>query len=132
MGYNLFEIKQGSERPFIRLAGSAADDAAGERHGRWVFVPDGLARAVEIIRCASPDDLLVVDEYGPLEFRGGGLRPAFDEALRAPGRRVLIVVREALGRAFLESYSEFDPKTYHALQPGAGEDLTRDFFGDAG
>ncbi len=135
-GYDLFEIKTEAVCPFLRRVPPGTYPlsslwAAGERQGRWVLVPDGLARAAEIIRGAAPDDLLVVDEFGPLELRGGGVRPAFDEALRAPGRRVLVVVREALRGKFLKTYAGFQLATYDALQPGAGEDLTRDLFGGA-
>ena len=134
-GYDLFEIKTEIARPFLRREGlpearrTSREGPDGERIGPWRVLPDGLARAREIIRLAPPDALLVVDEFGPLELRGGGVRREFDEALRAPGRRVLVVVREALRGAFLETYGAADTKIYEAYQPGAGEDLTRDLFG---
>jgi len=131
LSLNGMRTRPPSSLPCSRHSLVARPGESRESAGRWIFVPGGLARAREIIRFSSPDDLLVVDEFGPLEFRGGGVRPAFDEALRAPGRRVLVVVREALWRGFLESYNEFSPKTYDALQPGAEKDLTRDLFGDA-
>ncbi len=137
-GYDLFEIKTEAVRPFLRRedaeAGGRAHGAEpdGERVGRWVFVPAGLARAVDIIRSASVRDLLVVDEFGPLELRGGGVRPALDEALLIPGRRALVVVREALREAFLETRPAAGAIVYEAGRPGVGEDLARDFFGESG
>lgn len=136
-GYDLFEIKTEIVRPFLRREGTpdagltSGGGPGGERIGPWILLPDGLTRAREIIRRASPDDLLVVDEFGPLELQGGGVRVALDEALKTPGRRALVVVREELRGAFLETYGAAGAKTYEARHPGVGEDLTRDLFGGA-
>lgn len=53
----------------------------------------GRRAIVEAAR--SGCDPVIVDEFGPLEMSGGGLRPAVDEALHL-GSRLLVVVRESL------------------------------------
>ncbi|HMA54836.1 MAG TPA: nucleoside-triphosphatase [Acidobacteriota bacterium] len=89
-GYDLVEIATGRRQPYLRRQGGPG----AERTGPYVFVPAALKRARTIIREAGPSRLLVVDEVGPLELRGGGLWPALRDALREPGRTLLAVVRK--------------------------------------
>jgi nucleoside-triphosphatase THEP1 len=88
-GYDLLELPAGPRRPYLRRQGPPQ----AERAGPFAFLPAALERARAIL--SDPDAaLLVVDEVGPLELRGGGLWPALSEAVRRPGRTALLVVRE--------------------------------------
>jgi nucleoside-triphosphatase THEP1 len=89
-GYDLLEIGTGRRRPYLRRQGPPE----AERVGPYVFVPETIDRARTIIRASRPEDLLVVDEVGPLELGGGGLWPALRAALGRQDRTVLLVVRE--------------------------------------
>lgn len=89
-GYDLLELPGGRRRPYLRRQGPPE----AERAGPFVFVPAALERARAILRHPAPADLLVVDEVGPLELRGGGLWPALSEAVRRPETTTLLVVRE--------------------------------------
>jgi nucleoside-triphosphatase THEP1 len=89
-GYDLFELGTGRRRPYLRRLGPPG----AERVGPYVFVPETLERARAIIRGSAPDELLVVDEVGPLELEGGGVWPALRDVLRRPDRTFLLVVRE--------------------------------------
>src|SRR5512136_3094303 len=70
-GYDLVEIGTGLRRAYLRREG----EPGAERIGPYVFVPATLERARSIIRDADSPGILVVDEVGPLELRGGGLWP---------------------------------------------------------
>jgi nucleoside-triphosphatase THEP1 len=89
-GYDLVEIGSGRRRPYLRRRA----EPGAERIGPYVFVPAALERARAIIRESGPSRLLVVDEVGPLELRGGGLWPALRGALAAHWPALLLVVRE--------------------------------------
>jgi nucleoside-triphosphatase THEP1 len=89
-GYDLLELPGGQRRPYLRRQGPPEAD----RTGPFVFVPAALERARAVLRDPGAADLLVVDEVGPLELRGGGLWPALGEAVRRPGTTALLVVRE--------------------------------------
>jgi len=91
-GYDLLELRTGRRHPFLRREGGP--DA--ERTGPFFFVPETLGLARTIIREAGPGELLIVDEVGPLELRGGGLWPALRQTIGRPGRNVLLVVREEI------------------------------------
>jgi nucleoside-triphosphatase THEP1 len=80
---------------------------AGTANLGWKFDAAGLARGVQILCAATPCDVLIVDELGPLELlRNEGWMVAL-EVLRAENyRAALVVVRPSLlenFRARLES-----------------------------
>ena len=91
-GYDLLELPSGLRRPYLRRL----EEPGAERIGPFAFVSGTLERARSILRDPGRIDLLVVDEVGPLELRGGGLWPALREAIRRPERTSLLVVREAI------------------------------------
>lgn len=70
---------------------------AGSATPRWAFDPAALAWGETLLRAATPCDLLVVDELGPLEFERaegwvGGLAAVDGGAYRV----ALVVVRPRL------------------------------------
>jgi nucleoside-triphosphatase THEP1 len=74
-------------------------ELGGPRVGPYSFDPDGLARALRVLRGAisSPCDLLVIDEIGPLELeQGKGFAPILDLLPVGAPTHTLIVVRPAL------------------------------------
>ena len=93
VGIGLVDAASGEERPL-----AAADDAPGEvRWGRYRFDASSLAWGAELLSSATPCDLLVVDELGPLELElGQGLVKALDVLVRGGFALALVVVRPAL------------------------------------
>jgi nucleoside-triphosphatase THEP1 len=76
------------------LASREAVDCQGPKLGSWQFSEAALAWGDERLREASPCDLLVVDELGPLEFeRGEGWRSGFAAITDGVYRQALVVVR---------------------------------------
>jgi nucleoside-triphosphatase THEP1 len=106
-GYDLLDLEKSRALPFLRTAG----ESGWERVGPFYLVPETLERARAILLAASPGDLLVVDEVGPLELAGGGLRPALDRVLGKPAVTTLLVIREGLLREFLPLLEDQGPVT---------------------
>jgi nucleoside-triphosphatase THEP1 len=127
-GYDLVELATGRRRPYLRTDGP---DGA-ERVGPYVFVPETLARAREILRAAGTSEPLVVDEVGPLELQGGGLWPALREALGRAEARVLLVVREELVAGVTTRLAPARPVVVDVRQPDAVQHLERHLFGKGG
>jgi nucleoside-triphosphatase THEP1 len=90
-GYDLVEVNGPSRIPFLRRCGEPGCD----RIGPWLVDPAGQAWAAAAIRRSDPASLLIVDEFGPLELKGSGHFMALKDVLEQPGRRFLIVIREA-------------------------------------
>jgi nucleoside-triphosphatase len=93
VGLHLADVATGEERLLAE-----ADRAGGEvRWGKYRFVRVTLEWAVELLRRATPCDLLVVDELGPLELKlGQGLVAALDVLEEGAFSLALVVVRPEL------------------------------------
>jgi nucleoside-triphosphatase THEP1 len=107
-GYDLVEIGSARRRPYLRRQGPPG----AERVGPFVFVPETIERARTIIRSSRPEELLVVDEIGPLELGGGGLWPALRDALGRQDRTILLVVREDALPAFSTALAPLVPVVF--------------------
>lgn len=71
------DLSTGEQRTLAEMGGSAAFD--GPVSGRWQFSGCTIEWASDVLQHATPCDLLVVDELGPLELRRGeGLAVALD------------------------------------------------------
>ena len=112
-GYDLLELKSGRRHPYLRREG----EPDAERIGPFFFVPSTLERARSIIREADPRELLIVDEVGPLELRGGGLWPVLREALSRPGMRCLLVAREEILEDFVAALGPRVPLIFDVRDP---------------
>ena len=97
VGIDLLDVRRGEVRPLAE-----ADQEPGPvRTTAYRFHPETLAWGAAVIDAATPCDLLLIDELGPLELvRGEGWVGALD-VLRA-GRYHLaaVVIRPALLDAF--------------------------------
>ncbi len=125
-GYDLFDLRAETQVPYLRREG----EPDWERAGSFFFRPEALAQAQAIIRRVPDDEALIVDEFGPLELRGGGLRPALNDVLGRPGHKVLLVVREDILEDFMRQFGEASVAgLYPSFLPYAGELMTRGLFG---
>ncbi len=90
---SLVDVASGEER----LLATADEVPHGVRWGRFRFVPSSLAWGGDLLATATPCDLLVVDELGPVELETGqGLVKAFDVLAQGGFSLALVVVRPAL------------------------------------
>jgi nucleoside-triphosphatase THEP1 len=92
-GITLVEVATDEYRPLA----VAEDLPPGVRWGKYRFVPEALEWGAQVLEAATPCDLLVVDELGPLELEADqGLVAALD-VLNAGGFSLaLVVVRPEL------------------------------------
>jgi nucleoside-triphosphatase len=98
-GIGLLDVRSGEERPL-----ATADDAShGLRWGRYRFATSTLEWGSRVLAEATPCDLLVVDELGPLELETGqGLVKALDVLVQGDYALALVVVRPELIGALQE------------------------------
>ncbi len=102
-GYEGLDLRSGEVFPYIARADSPRDSVAAEDLliGPWRILSGGLKRAGEAVRESVRERRrwIFLDEFGPLEMRGGGLRPAFEMA-RASGSVLIVALRESLLEEF--------------------------------
>jgi nucleoside-triphosphatase THEP1 len=114
-GYDLVEIGTGRRLPYLRREG----EPDAERIGPYAFVAATLERARSILRGAGPPGgVLVVDEVGPCELRGGGIWPALSEALRRTDTILLLVAREEILPELAAALAPAVPVVLDLREPG--------------
>lgn len=86
------------------------DSAESFRIGKFIFNLGAFTWAKEKLSEALSGDseIIVIDEYGPLEFKGEGLEPIVSQIIFSiknfVSRRIIIVIREPLLKDFLTKY----------------------------
>ena len=134
VGFDAVDIATGRR---AALAYRRNNSSPGQQHvGEFVFLDDGLALGTEALSppAVSGADLVIVDEFGPLELGGGGWRGATDELLASQAAAaVLLVVRDKLASAVKQLYAAHGPRLIDAasaqdasiasLLAGADEDV---------
>ncbi len=73
--YFLFDLRSGQQR---LLAWRNSDPEQTIRIGSYAFDPATLQLGKQILRNCLDCDLILLDEYGPLEEQGGGFRSALE------------------------------------------------------
>ena len=108
VGLDVEDIRTGERRPLAERV-EATDGPATEG---WHFRADGLSWGTMILRRATPCDLLVIDELGPLELaRGQGWMVGLDLLRTSRYHLALVVVRPALLPRFRELLAGVEPLT---------------------
>lgn len=98
IGYDLFDLKKRTRIPFLRRNGRAG----WQKVGPFFVLPAGLAEAEKIISRSSTDELLVIDEAGPLELEGKGCWPVLSQRLPEISRRFFLVIRKSILEDYLK------------------------------
>lgn len=97
-GYTVRDVATGEERTLAVKVG----ERRGEHGTPFRFEPAGFAFTRAALERARAGSVLILDELGPVELRGGGHMPAVRRALARPGlAAVLATVRPALIPSFL-------------------------------
>jgi len=97
-GYVVRDLASGEERTLAVKVG----EERGEHGTPFRFEPAGFAFARAALDRARAGSVLILDELGPVELRGGGHMPAVRRALARPGlAAVVATVRPALIPSFL-------------------------------
>ncbi len=95
IGIELLDISTSQRRPLADLAGP--HHLAVLRTLHWQFQPETIAWGQEALRRATPCDLFIVDELGPLELeRRQGWHVALEIIDQGDYRHAVIVVRPEL------------------------------------
>lgn len=118
-GYMLRDLATGQERPFAKWHGRGGPDAP-----HYAFDPEGWVWAGERIRhAAESSDVVVVDELGRLEARGGGHLPAIRDAMDAGDARFwILAVRDDAADAVQRWLGPFDAVVLVGRSGTTGDD----------
>jgi nucleoside-triphosphatase THEP1 len=116
VGLDVQDVRSGRRR-LLAEARAGCGPVAGPATDGWRFDPEGLAWGAGLLRRATPCDMLIVDELGPLELLQGQGWQIGLAVLRAGGYRLaLVVVRPSLLSRFQERLGISDVLTVTVTQ----------------
>jgi len=103
VGFGMVDLRREKQ---IELANQRI--ATGEK-GRWAFTEAGLrlGKAALNPSASNSADLIIVDEFGPLELDGGGWRKEVDVLLASTDVPVMLVVRQELEERVQKLYEKY-------------------------
>ncbi len=112
-GFDAVDITTGTRHPLMRRSPGGATDV-----GQYSFVSGGESFAAKAlhVEIARDADMVIVDEFGPLELEGKGWRSQVDAILRPVSGLIVLVVRERIVDKVLDLYKNVNPIVVDVLQ----------------
>lgn len=101
IGFDALDLQSKNRAPLARCKAGKA--------GPFNFITDGLklGNAALSTENTKSADLIIVDEFGPLELKGDGWRRNVDSLLVSSDAVILLVVRKELVDAVRQLYAKF-------------------------
>ncbi len=114
IGFDVVDLRTGARAALARRGGEGPQTA-----GSYAFAGEGLTLGAEALRAAAGADLVIVDEFGPLELSGGGWREAVEELVVRARGVLLLVVRAELAGKVRRLWPGAEPAVVRASAEGA-------------
>ncbi len=113
IGYDILDLRNKTR------ASLAQRKTDGNKTERFTFVADGLKLGRDALSPAATKsaDIIIVDEFGPLELRGDGWRKDVDSLLALSDALILLVVRRELADRVQELYAGVPSQILPAIEP---------------
>ena len=121
MGFDVVDLRDQTRAPLARRGMDAST------MGPFTFIEDGLRLGIAALsrEAAQSADLVVVDEFGPLELSGQGWRSSVDSLLASISAAILLVVRRELVESVHHIYADFRCRNVNAAEPEASRRIIR-------
>ena len=112
LGFDVLDVQTQKRTP---LAKRNKDESTT---GFFNFLTDGLkfGNAVLNSEAIKSVDLVIIDEFGPLEVRGDGWRKSIDTLLSSSSAIILIIIRQELKDTFRHLYSNIPCRELEAIE----------------
>ena len=120
VGFDVVDVETDRRAPLLR-PGQPPDV------GRFIFKEEGLCLGRSALDSSNRGqyELIIVDEFGPLEFAGRGWRDAVDRLIEANDSLILLIVREYLCARASKLYAASSIRMLSALDPGSTAHIDR-------
>jgi len=115
IGFDALDLRNEKSAPLARRQTKPG------KTGPFAFITEGLklgnaALSTEATKFA---DLIIVDEFGPLELNGDGWRKNVDSLLASSDAVILLVVRRELADEVRQLYADSPCRKLAATEPGS-------------
>ncbi|MGB2863405.1 MAG: NTP transferase domain-containing protein [Sedimentisphaerales bacterium] len=112
LGFDALDLQNETSAPLAKRNTNAG------KTERFTFLPEGLklGNAALSATAAKSADLVIVDEFGPLELDGRLWRENVDSLLASSSALILLVVRQELADAVRRVYTDFPCRNLAAVE----------------
>jgi nucleoside-triphosphatase THEP1 len=113
LGFDVINLHNETRAPLARRKTEAG------KAGRFEFLQSGLklGNAALSDEATKSADLIVIDEFGPLELNGRGWRKSVDSLTASSNALILLVVRQELGECVRRLYADVPGCKLNAAEP---------------
>ena len=113
LGFDAIDLRNETRAPLAKR-----NTDASKTEG-FTFFAEGLklGNAALSATATKTADLVIVDEFGPLELDGRLWRENVDSLLASGGALILLVVRQELAEAVRRVYTDFPCRNLAAIEP---------------
>jgi len=120
-GFDACDLRTGAR------AALAVRATHGGQVGSFHFMEEGVRLGGAALGRAATDgaDLVIVDEFGPLELASQGWRGAIDSLVSAGQAPLLLVVREELAGTVRQLYADVPCRQLNAIAPESVHEVIR-------
>jgi nucleoside-triphosphatase THEP1 len=121
VGFDALDLRSEARAPLAMRRGGPGDV------GRFHFVGEGLALGSRALDPAATEgaDLVIVDEFGPLELASRGWRSAVDSLIHAGRTPLVLVVRQELVETVRGVYADVPSRLLNATAPESADEVIR-------
>ena len=112
LGFDAIDLRNGNRTPLARR------DTDRSKTERFTFLAEGLKLGNTALDAAATKsaDLIVIDEFGPLELNGQGWRKNVDTLITSSNALILLVVRQELADEVQRTYSGYPCRNLAAIE----------------
>jgi nucleoside-triphosphatase THEP1 len=102
LGFDALDLSNNTQVPLARC------NKEDRKTGRFEFFQNGLkhGNAALNTKASKSADLIVIDEFGPLELNGQGWRKNVDSLIASSDALILLVVRQELAESVWQLYTD--------------------------
>jgi nucleoside-triphosphatase THEP1 len=113
IGFDALDLRNETRVPLARL-----NTKAGKTE-RFEFLQEGLklGNAALNAKATKSTDLIVIDEFGPLELNGQVWRKNIDSLIVSSNALILLVVRQELAESVRRLYADLSSRKLNAAEP---------------
>jgi len=119
LGFDVLDLRSQTRAPLARRNIDAG------KMGRFDFSAEGLKLGNTALSPASTSsaDMVIVDEFGPMELDGQGWRKNVDSLLAASNALILLVVRQELAGRVQQLYGDSPCRKLQASEPESANEV---------
>lgn len=119
LGFDVLDVQTQKQIPLARRSKDKSTT------GSFNFIADGLkfGNAVLNSEAIKTADLVIIDEFGPLELKDNGWRKNIDSLLISSNVVILIIIRQELKDTFRQLYADVPCRELDAIEEKSAHEV---------